>query len=90
MLDGVGLAALVCARVWQPELAGAPILPLALIFYGGTSFGALHEMTDYAFMSTVNSWNWDCPPGCGYPTVVGIAIAAGLCFWQAPRAFAAT
>lgn len=78
LLEVAGVGVLVVVRLWQPELTNWELARLTLILWGVTAFGEAHETVDYVTMMAINTWNWDCPPGCGYPTAVAIAAAAAL------------
>jgi hypothetical protein len=85
LLEVAAVGVLVVVRLWQPELSNGEMARLALILWGVTAFGGSHEMLDYLTMTIVNNWNWDCPPGCGYPTAVAIGVAAALAASSAIR-----
>jgi hypothetical protein len=75
LLEVAALVALAAAAFGRPQLRGWSLAGLTLILFGVTAFGTSHFMLDYMVMITVNDWNWDCPPGCGYPTALVIAVA---------------
>jgi hypothetical protein len=75
ILEVAAVGVLVVVRRWQPEVSSGEMARLTLILWGVTAFGVSHEMVDYMTMSALNTWNWDCPPGCGYPTAVAIGVA---------------
>lgn len=76
LLEVAALSVLVVVGRWQPELSGWDMLRLTVVLWGVSAFGVVHETVDYVTMTTLNTWNWDCPPGCGYPTVLAITVAA--------------
>ena len=78
LLEAFAVCALLVIWLWQREARGWQLARLTLILWGVTAFGMQHALVDYMIMVAINTWNWDCPPGCGYPTVVAIAVAAAL------------
>ena len=72
------MGVLFVVRLWEPELSDREVARLAVILWGVTAFGQSHLMIDYMTMTTLNSWNWDCPPGCGYPTALAVGVAAAM------------
>jgi hypothetical protein len=76
--EAAAVGVLFVVRLWEPQLSDREIARLAVILWGVTAFGASHFVVDYMTMTTLNSWNWDCPPGSGYPTALAIGVAAAL------------
>lgn len=58
---------------------------LVVVAWGSTAFVGLHQVAEYAAMTTFSDANWDVPPGTGYLTAAGLGIAGALTLAYAIR-----
>lgn len=73
--DVTAIVALVV--LWGAGLVGAEWLRHAVVLGGATALGLGHQLVDYSIAQVAGgAVAWDTPPGMGWATVIGVALAA--------------
>jgi hypothetical protein len=62
----------------RAPMDGPTTAALLAVAWGSTAFVGMHQMFEYAAMSTFSDANWDVPPGTGYLTAAGLLLAGAF------------
>ena len=86
-LAGDLIAVVVLCVLWgrNTELTNKDLLGLAVVLWGATAFGMMHDIPQFVVMTGFNENNWDTPPGTGWITVAALFVAAATAVWFGAR-----